>query len=117
MLCRYIFGEPMPTGGICPGEQVLPGPHLHNEHAPYTAKRLLPVTHSPLSSSCPTRAVLPGAGSPLSSSGSPSRPTRVVLPGTGMPMSGSSGPLRPARALAHWDVCFPEVWTPQIDTA
>jgi hypothetical protein len=33
MLNRYLFGEPTPPGGVCPGEQVLPGPQLHNEHA------------------------------------------------------------------------------------
>jgi hypothetical protein len=33
MLSRYLFGEPTPSGGVRPGEQVLPRPLLHNEHA------------------------------------------------------------------------------------
>jgi hypothetical protein len=33
MLSRNLFWEPTPPGGVRPGEQVLPGPWLHNEHA------------------------------------------------------------------------------------
>jgi hypothetical protein len=50
MLSRYLFGEPMSPGGVCPGEQVLPGPCLHNEHAhhTHTAEQTLAVSYVPL---------------------------------------------------------------------
>jgi hypothetical protein len=62
----------------------------------YTAKRLLPGTLFPLSSSC-----------------GPLCPDRAVLPGRGMPMSSSCGP---TRALAHQDVRLLEDWAPTWDT-
>jgi hypothetical protein len=33
MLSWHLFGEPTPPGGVRPGEQVLPGPQLYNEHS------------------------------------------------------------------------------------
>jgi hypothetical protein len=33
MLSRHLFGEPTHSGGVCPGEQLLLGPQLYNEHS------------------------------------------------------------------------------------